>query len=118
MEEVFVYWNLRTKTWAIRSKKTRRVIKHSDYVELQECSFKVSKKGRERVLKEKRKNVHAGVCGKLVSTKAIKNIPDGSTVVTYNPYKYTTFVQKDNLAPVFTSIKTLMLPNAFVLATT
>jgi len=66
---------------------------------LKNCKFKVSQKGRERVLKEKRKNVHAGVEGVLCGFQNRHNLID-FTELTYNPYKYDSFVIKKTKEPV------------------
>lgn len=92
--KVFVYWNFNKKLWSIRSIETGRVISYRHNLCLRDCEFKVSKAGRKRVLKEKRKNVHAGVIG-VVTNKRKATIPVG-----YNPYKYETFINKRTLAPV------------------
>ena len=65
--------------------------------------MKVNKKGRERVLREKRKNVHAGISGYL-SQKFFSDAWDDITEkelteITYNPYKYESFVDKDTKKP-------------------
>lgn len=60
--------------------------------------MKVSQAGRRRVLKEKRKNVHAGIVGTW-DYRDIHSI-DG-TGITYNPYLYESFVTKENKTPVF-----------------
>jgi hypothetical protein len=96
-ERVFVYRNLHKKCYSVKSLKTGRVIAHVDSIDLVNFSFRVSKAGRERVLREKRKNVHAGVVG-YVSCPVNKAY---STDVTYNPYKYNSFVLKNNEVPVF-----------------
>ena len=116
-KSVYVYFNLHTKLWSVRSRKTRRVLYHSAVVLLYDCEFKVSQAGRKRVLKEKRKNVHAGVAGELDWANATRcsrrfrqasfRIPHGFEApvpVTYNPYKYESFVRKDNLEPVTRAI--------------
>ena len=64
-KSVYVYFNLHTELWSVRSRKTRRVLFHSAVVLLYDCEFKVSQAGRKRVLKDKRKNVHAGIAGEL-----------------------------------------------------
>jgi hypothetical protein len=69
---------------------------------LADVTFKVSEAGRQRVIKEKRKNVHAYICGKLllctkVDNDTLFNNLDfhfdmlESTVVSYNPYKHKDF---------------------------
>tara|TARA_R110001632_G_scaffold32084_2_gene83380 strand:+ start:1165 stop:1434 length:270 start_codon:yes stop_codon:yes gene_type:complete len=56
--------------------------------------FVVRKAGRERVLRERKKNVHAFVRGKLMYYDVIVGTPELYTDVTYNPYKYSSFVNK------------------------
>jgi hypothetical protein len=79
-----------------------RVILHTDEVYLRNAEFRVSKAGRARVLKEKRKNVHAGVVGYLTPIT-----DDNPELIfdeyTYNPYKYETFVDKYTEEPVYTA---------------
>ena len=103
--KVFVYYNLHKKTWSIRSVKTRRIIGHADRVLLRGVTFKVSAKGRLRVLREGRKNVHAGVEGWLdsIGTDTILRSANCTVAVTYNPYLYETFVRKDTLEPITSS---------------
>ena len=90
---VFVYYNLHKHTWSIRDTRTGLVIGHSDTVLLADAQGKVSQAGRERVLRDKRKNVHAGITGTLVHTGVEGYFP--GLEVTYNPYKYATFVHRD-----------------------
>lgn len=95
MKKVFVYWNFNKKLWSIRSLDTGKVIKRLPELCLVDCVFKVSQSGRNRVLKEKRKNVHAGVIGIIVKNKYRPKIP-----ISYNPYKYKTFVDRNTLKPI------------------
>ena len=82
------------------------VLAHASNVELSDCTFKVSESGRERVIREQQKNVHAGIVGTLIGfsgkvTEVGKfraayllydddeNSPDISAEyepITYNPY--------------------------------
>ncbi len=55
--------------------------------------FKVSQAGRHRVLRDKCKNVHAGIVG-VVRDAAPDAAPD-LVGITYNPYIYDSFVQAD-----------------------
>ena len=63
--EVDVYKNLHKDTWSIRNRKTGRVVGHSDIVHITNAKFVVQPAGRQRVLQELRKNVHAFVRGTL-----------------------------------------------------
>jgi hypothetical protein len=100
MKKVFVYYNLHKHKWSVKDVKTGRVIGHYYDISLYNAKFKVSEAGRARVLKEKRKNVHAGVEGYL-SKHTLPRKMDGTILwasqserhkVTYNPYKYDSFV--------------------------
>lgn len=81
---VKVYKNLHNGLWSIKDAKTGLVLGHTSELTLHICTFKVSESGRQRVLKEKQKNVHAYVIGYYHSDTAI--FTDG-VVITYNPYK-------------------------------
>jgi hypothetical protein len=85
--------------------KTGRVIAHAMEICLEDCKFKVSESGRNRVLKEKRKNVHAGVVGYVTDDK---NLTGCLTRVTYNPYKYSSFVNIIDEEPIFSAKKVLL----------
>lgn len=91
-DKVFVYFHLRKKLFSVRSQKTRLVVAHLNHVNLVNAEFIVSLKGRERVLKEKVKNVHAGVIGTY--TKKYESV--NTEKATYNPYKYDSFVNVKN----------------------
>lgn len=86
---VEVYRNLHNGLLSIRDYKTKHVLAHCETVELQGVQFKVSQNGRERVLKEKRKNVHAYAVGRYMGNPEQFS---GTSLITYNPYKYKTFV--------------------------
>jgi hypothetical protein len=105
--KVFVYRNLHKNCWSIKALEGNnkgRVIYHAQSVTLSNCTFKVSKAGRERVLREKRKNVHAGIKGELIRVNIPLSYMPQMTAVTYNPYKYESFVRKNNdFMPVHTA---------------
>lgn len=94
---VRVYRNLRTGTLSMQCKSRSgwRVFLHPVEVDLQDCAFVVRKAGRLRVLKHKRKNVHAWVEGTLVGYRLFgwePTIPEFLYYARYNPYKNTTWV--------------------------
>jgi hypothetical protein len=70
---------------------------HTDSICLYDAQFRVGKKGRERVLKEKRKNVHAGVSGYIDRDWDLQRLPPTNfRSVIYNPYKWETFIYGSN----------------------
>ena len=91
---VEVYFNLHKKTFSVRDCKTGRVVKHTNDVTVYNPKFVVRKAGRERVLRERKKNVHAFVRGELMGYEDMTYSPELYTDVTYNPYKYSSFVNK------------------------
>lgn len=99
--KVMVYYNLHKKLFSIKCLKRNKVIYHTKNVVLKNCKLKVSEKGRQRVLNEKRKNVHAGIVGDLISLDSQHCKFDFSRELSYNPYKNLTFVKKADGSPVY-----------------
>ncbi|AEV52134.1 hypothetical protein [Rhodococcus phage RGL3] len=98
---VFVYWNLHKKVWSVKALEgphKGRVITRSPWVTLRDVTPRVSEAGRQRVLREQRKNVHAGLVGELVRTTRRSDEPEGRGI-TYNPYKFSSFVHRDDETP-------------------
>ena len=101
--KVYVYKNLHKDCWSV--KQDGLVKMHTTELLMHNCSFRVSAKGRERVIKEKRKNVHAGVSGWIEAfgpTDWDDSHPHAKSV-TYNPYKYESFVYRDDEEACFWS---------------
>lgn len=98
--KVKVYFNLRKKVFSVQHKGL--VIAHKDKVMLSNVQFKVNEGGRQRVLKERRKNVHAFVIGEWC--EYLEEAID-TKEVTYNPYKYSSFVLKNDLTPIYKADK-------------
>ena len=98
---VFVYFNLHKKVWSVKDLATGRVAYHTRSLTLRDCQFKVSKAGRARVLRDKAKNVHAGVVGTLIAIDTGTSNFNANRQVTYNPYKYETFVSNIDKSPVY-----------------
>jgi len=88
---VQVYYNLHKKVWSVKDKSTQRVIGHCDEIYLQNCKFIVREGGRQRVIREKSKNVHAFVEGDILITDG-DNIGNFFAKLSYNPYKRGAFV--------------------------
>ena len=93
---VYVYKNLHKDCWSIKQHGLVKAhIPQGETIGLWDCYFHVDRKGREKVLREKKKNVHAFVKGYLQDAEWMIEYPQGTAVeVTYNPYKYETFVDK------------------------
>ena len=117
---VFVYKNLHEGCWSVKDRQTGHVVAHADQAALSDVDLKVSQAGRRRVLEEQRKNVHAGVEGTLEliglrgcpSKRYVVRGGDGPgespVLVTYNPYKYETFVNKADEKPVLSAERAIL----------
>lgn len=103
---VEVYYNLHKKMYSIRDKKTGLVVAHAETVALVSkgdtfVTTKVSEAGRQRVLREKKKNVHAVIVGHFAGAGmriAEEDKPKWKELY-YNPYKVSTFVDKVTMQP-------------------
>jgi hypothetical protein len=102
-KRVMVYYNLHKHTFSVTF--DGKVIMHADFVKLSDVEFRVRKGGRDRVRREKSKNVHAFVIGYLEDfcQYPCENIPEepNGIVVTYRPDVYDSFVYKETEEPVF-----------------
>ncbi len=72
---VYLYWNLHKHLFSVRNTKTGLVVDHARRVKMTNVTFAVGQKGRERVLAEGRKNVHAGVRGEQVEVHHPCHLP-------------------------------------------
>lgn len=122
--KVFVYRNLQKHCWSIRALEgpnKGKVICHARSWDIEGVEFKVSEAGRQRVLRQHRKNVHAGAVGTLIfaidsrfpENNSLRDMPfrrhgearpflDGDDVrITYNPYANASFVKYDGRTPIF-----------------
>ena len=117
LEQVRVYRNLTTGNWSIQTKTPKgwRVRGHATSVELLDADCHVSKAGRARVLREKRKNVHAYIEG-IIDLRNMSGFPYGDADrISYNPYRAGTFTTSDG-EPVTGARCVRLNPNASVYA--
>ena len=99
--DVDVYFNRHKSTFSIRHKG--RVIEHTDTVVIKNPRFVVNESGRNRVLREKKKNVHAFVRGEYYTKEDKLNVLDGKKYwkgIYYNPYKHSSFVYLETDKPI------------------
>ena len=109
---VFIYRNLsnRNKKYSIQSREGKDyglVIGHADNLVLEDCQFKVGQAGRARVLRERQKNVHAGILGRLVAVGKKTRRSPGMQMVRYNPYAAGNFLTNDK-EPVYNASLVVM----------
>jgi hypothetical protein len=117
---VRVYRNLHKKCYSIVSLEKEnygKVVAHKEEVVLMSARFKVSEKGRQRVIREKRKNVHAYVVGHLEEQLQGVETWERWLVeeVSYNPYKSGNFQsKKDGRAICEASLVILSASGVFI----
>lgn len=98
--KVDVYRNLQKGGYSVRSRETETyglVIDHRESVVIQAAEFCVNESGRQDVLEEGVKNVHAVVRGTIAEEREIDS---EGTEVTYNPYEYANFVSVEEERPI------------------
>ena len=99
---VFIHRNLnRPPYYSIKAGKSGGpVIGYDTDIHLKDVIFKVQRGGQSRVRKEMRKNVHAGVVGKIKDSGGNYDT-SGWTLVTYNPYQHDSFVEYETGRPIY-----------------
>ena len=102
-KKVMVYYNLHKHTFSVRY--NNKVVLNADYVKLGDVEFRVRPGGKDRVRLEKQKNVHSFVIGNLIDycSYPCSEIPSepNNNIVTYNPYKYDSYVMKNTEEPTY-----------------
>lgn len=95
---VRVYRNLHKNCWSIRAcegPKRGRLLGHAPALDLTNCRLIVSQKGRERVLRDGKRNVHAFIEGEYQSVFSSRKIRRYYRtclgLVRYNPFRASTF---------------------------
>lgn len=85
--KVFCYWNLHKFCWSVKALEgdlKGKVVAHFRELTLKDCQLKVSEAGRQRVLQERKKNVHAGIVGNFQFEYVEPT--DSCVRLRYNPY--------------------------------
>ncbi len=117
---VRVYKNLHKDTfsikdWESKSATYNKVVGYSQNIALTNATFIVSQKGRERVLQEQTKNVHAYVQGDYLPFESEwlywADLDLNWEQVSYNPYKSDTFFTLKGNQPITSSAKVLIFQN-------
>ena len=116
LDGVDVYFNLHRKVWSCKSRKTGRVVSHALVVVAPYgAAMVVQEAGRQRVLAEKAKNVHAYI--RLDHGETFEDVEGwhayaqnmrNAVRVSYNPYRAGYFYRVDTQEPV-ESVKSLVM---------
>ena len=97
--KIEVYRNLHKDCWSVRQGGLVKF--HCHEVNMRDCDFIVQPAGHARVLKEKKKNVHAFVRGYVTNgnTGKPRHLFTWDDIY-YNPYKASTFIDFEDKAVV------------------
>ena len=97
--------------YSLKNAKTGRVDGYAEVIIIAEPEFRVQQAGRERVLREKQKVVHAYIVGEPIASTPTRIAADMRALerqvgrkferVRYNPYLFSTFVRASDESPVF-----------------
>jgi len=95
--KIEAYKNLHKDCWSVRQDGLVKF--HCHTISMKNCLFVVRPAGRAKVLREKKKNVHAFVRGYLVTSNTVRPEDEAETCiwdnVSYNPYKSANFVDDE-----------------------
>lgn len=109
-QKVSVYRNLNDQCLSVLHKQ--HVAGHAIAVVLSDVRFRVQEGGRQTVIREKRKNVHAFVDGNLVECSDHPVVIDGEPVqVTYNPYRAGHFCNRATGEPIYSAKLCVVSPS-------
>lgn len=100
MSRAEVYRNLHKDCYSVRKKG--KVIAYETRLFLLDATFAVQPAGRQKVLDQKRKNVHAFVRGNFKIYPEDLTVPlETSKLVSYNPYKFGYFYFVETGLPIY-----------------
>lgn len=90
----YIYRNLHTGGFSVRFRG--KVIDRAFTLEAEDVTFKVNETGRQRVIRDKQKNVHAFIVADKYTARhyypSSSSEPDSLGRITYNPYKDANFL--------------------------
>lgn len=90
---VSIYRNLNKQGVWYSIKQGGMVVAHSQHISVRDVCFNVNENGRQRVIKERRKNVHATIKGFIVENEIN---PPVNVSIRYNPYIFANFFYTNN----------------------
>ena len=106
LPKYYIYRNLHRDTFSIKYRG--KILEYLDEIHAYDVEFKVSQKGRQRVLDTKQKNVHAYVVCENYARRSPGVVYDNEIV--YNPYLYSEFVDA-NTGRAVKRVQNVLLKN-------
>ena len=126
MTRVETYYNVTKQCLSYRPSGGK--VKHAKAIVLNDVSFSVQPAGRERVRRENKKNVHAFVRGMPAWVAGLNDNLEyythanmerqGYRKITYNPYKYDSFVMTDSALPIKSATQVVIIDKNIYLSGT
>ena len=117
LERVETYYNLHKGCLSFRPPGGK--VRHARAMILNNVKFAVQPAGREKVRREGKKNVHAFVRGEMMWVAGLNDkLGDyananmerqGYKRITYNPYKYDSFVMADTGKPIYRATQVVII---------
>ncbi len=113
---VRVYWNYKHHCYSLFQKGAVRA--SAIEILLENVEFRVRETGRQRMIRENRKIIHAYAEGYLIDhvhpseSRTMASL-DGRTIF-YNPYKYATFVEAESCAAVLRADEVYCGPDGLI----
>jgi hypothetical protein len=104
---VKVYFNLHTNLWSIM--QGGLVVAHTEEITLVDVTTRINESGRQRVLTERKKNVHAFIVGFVTDSNV-----EPENGLYYNPYKVAQFVDAETMQPVMNASLVKLNPDRTV----
>ena len=97
LKEVKIYRNLNARNHNFSIKQNNKVVGHTNNLTLENCQMIINRKAQIRIRKNKKKEVHAFICGTIIEG----NLKYCDNRLIYNPYINDEF--KDKNGDVFTA---------------
>lgn len=101
--KVRVHFHLRKKVFVIvplEGEFKNKTVLYTDNLSLENVEFRVRESGRQRVLRERQKNIHAFAVGRLQNFAKEHSLNQSGAYVNYNPYNNNSFVVEGTDIPV------------------
>lgn len=120
--KVRVYRNLNKPEFysilAMEGEDKGKVVGYAKSVLLENCQFKVSEASRQRVLRDKQRNVHAFCQGVIVdASHTVQKLNGSECAVTYNPYIMGSFYRRSDNQPQTENCNQVLLQGSDVYIT-
>jgi hypothetical protein len=97
---VWTYRNLNKGGFSIMI--SNKVVKHTNFIVLEDVEFRVREGGRIRARKDGQRNVHAFAIGTLITyDKQTVKVTGKFIEITYDPFKHESFIVKKTGKPIY-----------------